>query len=145
MAETKIQNFQNHMKLDPVFQFFIVPVALATVVMGIYHLTQRQSFEDVWFAVVALAFLVAVFKVRMYSLRVQDRVIRLEERLRLSAVLGEPLKYRIHELSEGQLVALRFAPDEELIVLVEKTLANQLKPKEIKASIVNWRPDHFRV
>lgn len=75
----------------------------------------------------------------------QDRLIRLEERLRLATLVADPYRARIGELTEGQLVALRFACDAEVPALVEKALAANLKPKEIKQSIVNWRPDYFRV
>jgi hypothetical protein len=88
---------------------------------------------------------IIVFKVRLYALKVQDRLIRLEERLRLMQVLPEPLRARIGELREGQLVALRFASDAELPGLVEKTLAGNWKNAGIKKAIQNWRPDHFRV
>jgi hypothetical protein len=145
MPETKTQDFKNHVKWDPPFHFFLAPVGLVTVCIGIYQLTQRQTFADIWFLVVALAFLILIFKMRIYSLKVQDRVIRLEERLRLMTLLPGPLQSRILELSEGQLVALRFASDAEVASLVDKTLANQWKPKEIKQAIVNWKADYHRV
>ena len=79
------------------------------------------------------------------ALKVQDRVIRLEERLRLAELLPDRTRPRIGELTESQLVALRFASDGESPALVEKALATGMKSKEIKKAIQNWRPDYFRV
>jgi hypothetical protein len=145
MAEPKVQNFKNHTKLDPLFHLLIVPVALITVLVAAYQLTQRQTLADAWFFIVSVAALLAFLKIRTYALKVQDRVIRLEETLRMQRVLPEPLKARIGELTEGQFVALRFAPDAELTGLVEQTLNGNLSNKEIKSKIVNWRPDFFRI
>jgi len=86
-----------------------------------------------------------LFKLRLYPLKVQDRVIRLEERLRMERLLPDTLKSRIPELTAGQIVALRFASDAELPALVEKALNGKMEPKAIKQSIQNWRADYFRV
>ena len=93
---------------------------------------------------VAAALAVAVTKSRLSTLRVQDRVIRLEERLRLTVLLPEPLRSRIPELTEGQLIALRFASDDELPKLVERALSEKLSREDIKKSIQTWRPDYWR-
>ncbi len=82
---------------------------------------------------------------RTYPLKVQDRVIRLEERLRLATVLPDGLRQRVPELSESQLIGLRFAPDDELPALVQRALNEKLPAKEIKTSIRNWRPDYWRL
>ena len=95
--------------------------------------------------VIALAALMAIFKIRLNALRVQDRVIRLEERLRLATILPEPLRARIPELTVGQLIALRFASDAELPALVQKTLNEKLSRDDIRKSIQNWRTDDWRV
>jgi hypothetical protein len=82
---------------------------------------------------------------RASAVRAQNRIIRLEERLRLMALLpAEDHKY-IPELTTGQLIALRFASDEELPDLVRKTLSQRLEPKAIKQNVANWRADHERV
>jgi hypothetical protein len=145
MAEPKVQNFKNHAKLDPLFHFLILPVALITVLISAYQITQRQTLADAWFFVMSVATLLAFLKIRTYSLKVQDRVIRLEETLRMQRVLPAELQARIGKLTEGQFVALRFAPDAELTGLFEQTLKNNWSGKEIKKNIVNWRPDFFRV
>jgi hypothetical protein len=84
-------------------------------------------------------------KARLYATKLQDRIIRMEERQRLYALLPETLRARIGELSEAQLVGLRFASDAELPGLVEETLAKKLSRAQIKKSIKVWRPDYFRV
>ncbi|MCU1261855.1 MAG: hypothetical protein JWO80_4740 [Bryobacterales bacterium] len=144
MPETQAQTYESHTRMDPTFHYFLAPVALINVVLAIYNLTRHFTFVDSWLVILAIAFLVAVFKIRLYSLKVQDRVIRLEERLRLERVLSDS-PARTGELSVAQLVALRFAPDGELAALVEQTLANGWDQKQIKKAIRNWQVDDFRV
>src|SRR5262249_5637521 len=99
----------------------------------------------IWDAVFALTLVVGLFTARLYALKVQNRVIRLEERLRLLALLPEAMKGRVEELTESQLIALRFASDDELPDLTERALKSAMGPKEIKAAIKVWRPDYYRV
>ena len=145
MAEKVPQNFSNHSRLDPPFHFFIFPVFAISFVITIVHLVTHPGLHSAWLVVFMLAAIALVFKVRMYSLKVQDRVIRLEERLRLAILLDKPLRARIGELSESQLVALRFASDAELPGLTARTLAEKLSNKEIKKAVGQWRPDYWRV
>jgi|SRR5579883_380392 hypothetical protein len=141
----KQQTYANHVRIHWVFHFFLAPVTILNLLYRIVLLIRHPNPDAVWTVIMAVALLVLLFLVRIYPLRVQDRVIRLEERLRLSALLPEPLRSRIPELREGQLVALRFASDEELPALVEETLAQNLRGSDIKKRIRNWRPDYWRV
>jgi Family of unknown function (DUF6526) len=145
MAEKKPQTFANHSRLDPLFHFFALPVFALTAVAATIHFIWRPSWHSAGFFVVSVAAVTVVLKLRIYSLRVQDRVIRLEERLRLAALLPEPLRSRIPELTEEQLIALRFASDAEVAKLTERTLAEKLSRADIKKAIVVWRPDYWRV
>ena len=145
MAERQPQNLQNHVRLDPIFHFFLLPLSAATFVAAVWHAVKNPETFSYWLALAALLFMVAVFRMRLYSLKVQDRVIRLEERLRLAALLKEPMRARIGELSEGQLVALRFASDAEAPALAARAIEERLAPADIKKSIREWRADYFRV
>lgn len=145
MAEKKPQNLQNHAKIDPLFHRFLILLALIVLIAAAYNLYLYPGWKSGIELLAVIGAIVALFKMRIYALRVQDRVIRLEERLRLERLLSEPLKSRIYELTEQQLIALRFASDDELPALVEKTLKGNLAPKEIKQSIQVWRPDYWRV
>ncbi|MGA2376967.1 MAG: DUF6526 family protein [Candidatus Sulfotelmatobacter sp.] len=145
MAEKRPQTFANHGRYDPLFHFFVLPVfglsTLAAIVLFLWH----PSLHSAWRFVVLAASTVAVIQIRMYALRVQDRVIRLEERLRLASLLPEPARSRIPELTESQLLALRFASDGEVGKLAERALAEKLSRADIKKAIQTWRPDYWRV
>ena len=148
----KPQTFANHTRFDPPFHFFLVPIFAIGLVLSLihffYHLREsdmRDNIHAFLLILLAVALLVLMFKTRLYALRVQDRVIRLEERLRLMQILPAPLRSRIPELTEGQLVGLRFASDAEVPHLVERALNEKLSRTEIKKAIQNWRPDYWRV
>jgi len=152
MAETTPQTFSNHTRFDPLFHFFLIPVFGLGLLMALVHFFAhlresdfRDNFHSALLILLAVALLVAIFKIRLYALKVQDRVIRLEERLRLSLLLTEPLRSRIPELTEGQLIALRFASDSEVPKLVDRALKEKLSRRDIKKAIQNWRPDYWRV
>jgi hypothetical protein len=152
MAEKKPQTFANHARYDPLFHFFLLPVFGLGLVFALIHFFAhlghadfRDDFHAFMLILLALALLTAVFKIRLYSLKVQDRVIRLEERLRLTQLLSEPLRSRIPELSVEQLCGIRFASDAEVPKLVERALNEKLTRKQIKEAIQTWRPDNWRV
>ena len=139
------QNFKNHVRFDPMFHGFLTFGALILLGSAIYALVRQP---DWWGAVRLLGVvwaIVLLFKMRLYALKVQDRVIRLEERLRLAQLLPETTRARIGELSERQIIALRFASDGEVGGLVEQTLNGNWDSKQIKQAVRSWRADTFRV
>ncbi len=142
MAE---QNYKNHVRLDPLYHFVLIPVVCVNVGIAVSRAAWRPGWESGWELVMALALVLIVLKLRLYSLKVQDRLIRLEETLRMQRVLPEELRGRIGELTPQQFVALRFASDGELAGLVKRALEEKLGLKEIKQAVVNWRGDEFRV
>jgi len=145
MADSLEQNYANHGRIDPPFHYFLLPVAAISIIAAIVNLVRFPGFGSAWLVVVSVAVLVALFKVRLYSLKVQYRVIRLEERFRLQQILTEPLRSRVPELTTGQLVALRFASDAELPSLVTRALGEKLSKDDLKKAVTVWRPDFFRV
>jgi Family of unknown function (DUF6526) len=145
MAEKMPQTLANHTRLDPLYHFFALPVFAFAVIWSVAHFIRHPGLHTAGLFLLLTAAAIAVFKLRTYATRLQDRIIRLEERVRLSALLSEPLRSRIPELTEGQLVALRFASDGECAGLVESALDGRTKPADLKKAIQNWRPDYWRV
>jgi hypothetical protein len=145
MANASPQSFSHHTRYDPLFHFFILPVFAITLISTIIHLVRRPGLHSAWMVVVVIAAIAAIFKIRLYALKVQDRVIRLEERLRLASLLDPALRPRIPEFTEAQLIALRFASDAELPALAARTLNEKLTAPDIKKAIQHWRPDNWRV
>jgi hypothetical protein len=147
-TSTKPQSFSNHARLDPPYHLYTSIGLLANLIIGIIVLVMSfhtQLLLGIWIVILSVVLILIFFRLRTYPLKVQDRIIRLEERLRLDALLPEPLRRRIPELTEEQLIALRFASDDEIPSLVELTLEKKLTRKQIKERIQNWRPDHFRI
>jgi Family of unknown function (DUF6526) len=144
MAE---QSFANHTKVFPPFHFFVLPVLLVNLGVQIYWLKVFWiTFSGVFGVLLALALLVGFLSARMFALSVQDRVIRLEERLRYQRLLPTDLQPRIDEFTVAQLVSLRFASDTELPALARKVLDEKMQErKAIKQLVKNWKPDYLRV
>ena len=144
MAE-RAQTFKTHTRFLPAYHFFVVPVLLINLLNTIRYLWLMPTPGTAFQVVVAAALLTLGLLARTQTLTVQDRVIRLEMRLRLRQVLVPELQPRINELSRGQLVALRFAGDAELPALVREVLDGRLTTsKDIKARIKHWQPDWLR-
>jgi len=139
------QSFKSHARFDPPFHFFLTIVILANIVIAIIYAVHHPSFYPIWLVVLSLAAFVALFKLRLYPLKVQDRVIRLEERLRLQALAPAEWHAQIYRLTEGQLIALRFAADDEVVELAKQALEHNMNRKQIKERIKSWRADNWRV
>ena len=139
------QTVKNHTRFLPPFHFFVIPVLLINVLNEIRHVYFVPSRHFVWTLVVASALLTLAFLARIMAVTVQDRVIRLEMRHRLKETLPPDLRNRINELTPRQLIALRFASDEEMPALVREILAgNLVTQKAIKERVKNWQGDHLR-
>jgi hypothetical protein len=140
------QNYSNHQRYLPYFHFFVLPILGANFVISAVRLFRDPSFDTTWTMLVALALVLGIFAARAMPLRAQDRVIRLEERNRLAALLPADLKNRLDDLTTSQLIALRFAPDDEVPELSRRALSGELRTAaEIKRAVKNWRADHLRV
>lgn len=144
MATT--QTFANHTRWHPPFHFFVLPVMLINFVWSIVLFVMSPGWNSGWWVVVSLALLVLTFLVRLNSLKVQDRIIRLEETIRCQQVLSPTVRQQITALSHAQVVALRFAADDELEELLGRVAAgNFARTRDIKQAVKNWRADTFRV
>ncbi|MGC2636089.1 MAG: DUF6526 family protein [Acidobacteriaceae bacterium] len=144
MSDKKPQNLQNHGRTDRWFQALAV-VILINLVLAIVTLVRAPSYHHAWGLVLSVAFIILGLRLRQYPLKVQDRVIRLEERLRLQALAPPDWRPQILRLTENQLIGLRFAGDDEVVALAQQALAENLTRKQIKERIRNWRADDWRV
>lgn len=145
---SKSQSAKSHSAVDPAFVFFLLPFILANLVLSVYYTIHQwpiHSRAHLWWIVSAVAFFLLAGTTRRYGLKLQDRIIRLEERTRLAALLPASELSAAHSLTLAQIIALRFASDDELPALVRRTLAEHLTPAQIKQSITSWRPDHHRI
>ncbi len=140
------QNFANHVQWYPLVHFVITPILLLNLLWQIFRLYQDFSWDRAESLLLAIGLFLMSLAARLQSLKAQDRIIRLEERLRYQAVLPTELAEEAANLPIGQMLALRFAPDAELPELVSRTLSGELKSgKEIKTAVKNWRGDYLRV
>ena len=146
MSKSVAQNYKNHGRLDPPFHFVLFFVLIANLVISIVFLVHHvHCFYAWWLVVLSVAAFLMLFKLRLYPLKVQDRVIRLEERLRLQALAPVEWHSQIYRLTEDQLIGLRFAADDEIVELARQALEKNLNRKQIKERIKDWRPDNWRV
>ena len=146
MSEAQPQNYGNHARFVAPFHYVAMPILLINFGWSIYRAATAMSAETIIWALTALALIIIGLFSRIHALWAQDRVIRLEMRLKLTDILPDDLKSRIDDLSTAHLVALRFASDAELPGLVRRVLDGSLtEQKAIKQAIVNWQADYQRV
>ena len=145
MAQREPQNFANHRRIVPVYHVGIFGILAINLIWRLVGLIRGPSWQTALEVAVAAALLLLSFYVRIFALTVQDRVIRLEMRLRLKEILPPDLEGRIDELTRDQFVALRFASDGEMPDLMREVLTNNIRNRdEIKRRIKNWVPDYLR-
>jgi hypothetical protein len=126
MSKSEPQSLKNHGRLDPPYHFVLLFVLVANLIISIVYVIKHPCFYSAWFVV-------------------QDRVIRLEERLRLQALAPSEWHTQMNRLSEDQLIGLRFASDDEVVELAKQALEHNLTRKQIKERIKDWRADYWRV
>ncbi len=145
MAERQPQNFANHRRIVPMYHVGIFGILAINLIWRLVQVVRLTSWQALLDLLVAFAILGLSLYARLFALTVQDRVIRLEMRLRLMGILPADLKGRIDELTRDQFVALRFASDAEIADLMREVLTNNLLNRdEIKRRIKNWTPDYLR-
>lgn len=141
----KEQNYSNHAAWFPLFHFVVLPFLLIYAIRAIWMLFQVQTAENAWAAAFATVVFLGALASRVMAVKVQDRVIRLEMRLRLASVLPVEMHGKIPALTPKQLIGLRFASDAELPALVPRIASGELKEqRSIKKAVKNWQADHFR-
>ena len=145
MADETAQSYANHTRYFPIFHFFAAPILTIQAFLETSHLIRSPNRGQFWETLVAWALAIGLFSARAMAIRAQDRVIRLEETLRMQRLLPADMQGAIGTLRPGQLVALRFASDAELPDLVRRTLAGEFaKAVDIKKAVREWRPDYLR-
>ncbi len=139
------QSFENHARLVPLYHYVAGPILLINLIWSEVRLVRTPSADSIIGLLVALALILMFFYARVFALTVQDRVIRLEMQLRLARLLPADLQPRAATFTHKQLVALRFASDEEMPELCRKVLADNLTDQRaIKRMIRKWNPDYLR-
>lgn len=143
-----VQNYKNHIRFYPPHHFVFYPIMIVLLGFAIYNSVTDTINQKTWIFNSALIFVVGwlAFMLRQhYALVLQNRIIRGEIRYRYFAITGTRLEPMEHLLNDGQLFALRFAPDQELPHLIQKAIQEKMTPNTIKKEILNWLPDHQRV
>jgi Family of unknown function (DUF6526) len=140
------QTYENHVRWLPPYHFVMAPIMLLNLIFAIVQIIRDFNVDRVAYLIVAIGLVLLALLARTQALTALDRVIRLEERLRYQKLLSPELAAKANEFTKDQFISLRFASDEELPDLVERTLKGEFaKGAEIKKAIKNWRGDYLRV
>lgn len=141
----RAQSFSSHTRWYAPYHFVVTPILVGTLVVAFRQLAQHPSLDTLWGALVALGVFLGIAVARVQVLTVQNRVIRLEETLRMQRLLPAAQQDDIGKLTVEDFVALRFASDEELPALVRRVANREFSSqKDIKRAIKTWRPDFLR-
>jgi hypothetical protein len=140
------QSFGHHRRIVPGYHYVLFGILTVNLILRVVWAIKNPGWSNTWAIVMAVAFVLMAWYLRRFPNRAQDRIIRLEERMRLGRLLPPEIRPRLGEFTTAQLVALRFASDEELPALATRVLNERITDKRaIKALIVQWRADHLRV
>ncbi|NDI98105.1 hypothetical protein GWA97_03360 [Flavobacterium sp. LaA7.5] len=142
------QNYKNHIRFYPPHHFVFYPLMLILLAAIAYYASKSEGDKQLWLfmGMLTVAVIWLSFMLRQhYALTLQNRLVMLEMRYRYFVLTGKRLELLEDKLSQGQIFALRFAPDEELVILIDKAVNENLSPNAIKKSIKNWRADNRRV
>lgn len=143
---TTSQTYQTHAKFVPLYHYVVLPLLLVNVLVMAYQAWRQPSLLAGWTIVIAATVLGVALFARVFALKAQDRIIRLEERLRLQARLPPDLQAHISDFSTDQLIALRFASDAELPALAATVRRDNIQPRDaIKKLVRDWRADNDRL
>lgn len=139
------QNIKNHGRYIPFWHFIVPVILLATLtgsIINLVHSNGHTHYSAVVIAAMSVLFIIFYWYARWFALRAQDRAIRAEENFRHFILTGKPFDSRLHL---EQIIALRFASDDEMPALAKRAAEENLSSKEIKTAVQNWKPDYHRV
>lgn len=145
MADT-VQTYKNHAKFVPLFHYVALPILLGNILIAAYYAVRAPGLPAIWGLLMGVALFLGALFARVFALAAQDRVIRLEERLRMRELLPAELQPRINDFTRDQIIALRFASDAELPALAATVLRDNIQKRDdIKKMVTNWRADHHQL
>jgi hypothetical protein len=142
------QTYSNHIRFNPLHHFFITPITLLILVLSVIHFLNHVESEWRLALIILLMAIMLIFIAliaRLYALKLQDRIIRLEMRQRYFELTGESFSEKEKQLRMGQIIALRFAGNDELLALIDRAIQESLTNKQIKQTILSWKEDRYRV